>query len=273
MSDLNEKPPRKVGAVGAATEATVDRRAAPVNALTRDGSHNNASRQHAAAPIDKLPSFPTMLRKMWNGTEVQRWIDDNIKPLMQERHFEFHCAPDATPVAAISCDVEQMLRDCVPGGYSVDPQKIADDIRAWFEERAAPLAVPACEHIATWADGKCADCGAKVVSDDELAQRALADRDIEMYGRAFFVDGKRVEPERVSIVSMTSGGAAQAVAAPADAVEALAQMRIKSDAGSVEVSFQPKAAALDLKPGEYLLRAVSSQSTQGGKGGDRADQA
>ncbi|WP_123863469.1 hypothetical protein [Burkholderia plantarii] len=102
MSDLNRKPSRNAGMIGTATEATVDKRAAPVNALTHDGSHNNASRRHAAAPTD------------------------NIKPLVQERHFEFHCAPDATPVAAVSCDVEQVLRDCIPGGYSADPQRVAD---------------------------------------------------------------------------------------------------------------------------------------------------
>jgi hypothetical protein len=34
---------------------------------------------------------------------------------------------EATPV-----DVEQMLRDCVPGGNSCDPQAICDDIRNWF---------------------------------------------------------------------------------------------------------------------------------------------
>lgn len=27
---------------------------------------------------DKLPKFPTMLRKMWSGGEVQQWIDENI---------------------------------------------------------------------------------------------------------------------------------------------------------------------------------------------------
>lgn len=27
-----------------------------------------------------LPAFPTMLRKMWSGGEVQQWINENIKP-------------------------------------------------------------------------------------------------------------------------------------------------------------------------------------------------
>lgn len=28
--------------------------------------------------VDDLPKFPTMLRKMWSGGEVQQWIDENI---------------------------------------------------------------------------------------------------------------------------------------------------------------------------------------------------
>lgn len=29
-----------------------------------------------------LPEFPTMLRKMWSGEEVQNWIDSNLAPLL-----------------------------------------------------------------------------------------------------------------------------------------------------------------------------------------------
>jgi len=49
--------------------------------------------ERATSPvaIADLPAFPTMLRKMWSGTEVQQWIDDCLKPLFQERHFSFHC--------------------------------------------------------------------------------------------------------------------------------------------------------------------------------------
>ncbi|KVD11634.1 hypothetical protein WI81_24390 [Burkholderia ubonensis] len=39
--------------------------------------HDAASR---AEPCVELPRFPTMLRKMWSGGEVQRWIDENIAP-------------------------------------------------------------------------------------------------------------------------------------------------------------------------------------------------
>lgn len=59
------------------------------------------ARAASSAAVAELPSFPTMLRKMWSGGDVQRWIDDNIKPIVQERHFEAHCAP-AAPVADMS---------------------------------------------------------------------------------------------------------------------------------------------------------------------------
>ena len=32
-----------------------------------------------AAPVQP-PKFPTMLRKMWSGSEVQQWINDNWEP-------------------------------------------------------------------------------------------------------------------------------------------------------------------------------------------------
>jgi hypothetical protein len=32
-----------------------------------------------AADIATLPRFPTMLRKMWSGTEVQQWINEHVK--------------------------------------------------------------------------------------------------------------------------------------------------------------------------------------------------
>ncbi|HEM7888518.1 TPA: hypothetical protein U2Q27_000700 [Burkholderia cepacia] len=64
--------------------------------------------QPAAAPIadreppavSDVPCFPTVLRKMWSGTEVQQWIDDNIKPLVQERHHDSHCGSNAAPSPA-----------------------------------------------------------------------------------------------------------------------------------------------------------------------------
>jgi len=37
----------------------------------------------ARATAPQLPPFPTMLRKMWSGREVQQWIDENIKPVAQ----------------------------------------------------------------------------------------------------------------------------------------------------------------------------------------------
>ena len=36
-----------------------------------------ALRERLAQPEQKAPQFPTMLRKMWSGSEVQKWIDEN----------------------------------------------------------------------------------------------------------------------------------------------------------------------------------------------------
>lgn len=33
-----------------------------------------------AAPQGEPPKFPTMLRKMWSGGEVQQWINENWEP-------------------------------------------------------------------------------------------------------------------------------------------------------------------------------------------------
>lgn len=35
--------------------------------------------ESAAAPVSEVPQFPTMLRKMWSGSEVQDWINRNWK--------------------------------------------------------------------------------------------------------------------------------------------------------------------------------------------------
>ncbi|WP_181710059.1 hypothetical protein [Burkholderia sp. MBR-1] len=54
---------------------------------------------HAPAVAD-LPRFPTVLRKMWSGGEVQQWMDDNIKPPVQQRHHDFHRALERAPSPA-----------------------------------------------------------------------------------------------------------------------------------------------------------------------------
>ena len=47
---------------------------------------------------------------------------------------ENNAAPDPQP-AELAFDVEAMLAACVPGGNIVDPQVVADNIRAWAAER------------------------------------------------------------------------------------------------------------------------------------------
>ncbi|WP_186166492.1 DUF551 domain-containing protein [Burkholderia gladioli] len=49
-------------------------------------------------------------------------------------------AAPAAPVASPSIDIEQMLRDCVPGGDIVDPQLVCDNIRGWFADHAQAVA-------------------------------------------------------------------------------------------------------------------------------------
>ena len=37
---------------------------------------------------ERLPRFPTVLRKMWSGGEVQNWIDQNMTPLLRSQAAE-----------------------------------------------------------------------------------------------------------------------------------------------------------------------------------------
>ena len=39
--------------------------------------NNVALPLYTATPQRKPPQFPTMLRKMWSGAEVQKWINEN----------------------------------------------------------------------------------------------------------------------------------------------------------------------------------------------------
>lgn len=55
----------------------------------------------------ELPKFPTMLRKMWSGTEVQQWIDENIAPLFEqaaEPEMKTPSDPEIVHLAYEHCD-------------------------------------------------------------------------------------------------------------------------------------------------------------------------
>ncbi|MDF0506531.1 hypothetical protein POK33_37900 [Burkholderia cenocepacia] len=94
----------------------------------------------AAAPADEriavsdLPHFPTMLRKMWSGTEVQQWINDNIKPLVQERHHDFHCGAISVPADeraawfSIAMNAAASLEDAA--NWLTDPDSKRSTLRA-----------------------------------------------------------------------------------------------------------------------------------------------
>ncbi|WP_124905131.1 hypothetical protein [Burkholderia sp. Bp9004] len=93
--------------------------------------------------VADLPSFPTMLRKMWSGTEVQQWIDDCIKPLVQERHHDWHCAPRTEVAGAmLSGDASECLmavvshhRDFVNACKVMHFDAINDDSDAYWEKQ------------------------------------------------------------------------------------------------------------------------------------------
>ncbi len=56
---------------------------------------------------------------------------------MNRIHAKKHPLPasSASPLSGLAFDVEAMLTACVPGGSIVDPQVVADNIRAWAAER------------------------------------------------------------------------------------------------------------------------------------------
>ena len=68
---------------------------------------------------DEKPRFFPTMAVLTEGTKRWHPAVSRVVPL--------YASPPGEPV-----DVEQMLRDCVPGGCSVDPQPICDNIRAWF---------------------------------------------------------------------------------------------------------------------------------------------
>lgn len=62
-------------------------------------------------------------------------------PMIEQAITALAAAPSqSSPVESREAiDVEQLLRDTVPGGSSCDPQQIADEIRAWFAASPAPI--------------------------------------------------------------------------------------------------------------------------------------
>lgn len=67
-----------------------------------------------------------------SGTTLRRSLTEAVSaalPLLADTGI-----PASQP-AELSFDVEAMLTACVPGGNIVDPQVVADNIRAWFADR------------------------------------------------------------------------------------------------------------------------------------------
>ncbi len=78
--------------------------------------------------VADIPPFPTMLRKMWSGGEVQKWIDENIAPLLE-------ATPASTGAERNQCD------GCNAGWpamhISPDPLKQHDNIMCTADRYAS----------------------------------------------------------------------------------------------------------------------------------------
>ncbi|WP_186142258.1 hypothetical protein [Burkholderia gladioli] len=82
----------------------------------------------------ELPPFPTMLRKMWSGGDVQRWIDQNIAPLVR------NAVPPAAGVPPhVRFSMESTAR-WLEGGC--DPHAAAKEIRACLGKLDAAPTIP-----------------------------------------------------------------------------------------------------------------------------------
>jgi hypothetical protein len=64
----------------------------------------------------ELPRFPTMLRKMWSGGEVQKWLDENVAPLFAA----------LAPSDAVGAPIYQIAFSDDDGGWSDTTKQIYD---------------------------------------------------------------------------------------------------------------------------------------------------
>jgi len=92
--------------------------------------------------VETAPAVPGHVRFSMESTA--RWLEGGCDPLAAAKEIraclaKVDAAP-AAPVASPSIDIEQMLRDCVPGGDIVDPQLVCDNIRGWFADHAQAVA-------------------------------------------------------------------------------------------------------------------------------------
>ena len=66
-------------------QAEVERLRAQVERVTSDREYIIGFNAGWSEAVAQNLQFPTMLRKMWSGGEVQRWIDDAMAAARQER--------------------------------------------------------------------------------------------------------------------------------------------------------------------------------------------
>lgn len=97
------------------------------------GGHRNAAGFRVPFTHALAQGEPSRLR--WHAQEPFVFVVPGTVNLDPNGLNAYGSVLPEAPDQPTSIDVEQMLRDCIPGGSICDPQQIADAIREWFEKK------------------------------------------------------------------------------------------------------------------------------------------
>ncbi|WP_186040616.1 hypothetical protein [Burkholderia gladioli] len=143
-------------------------------------------RATSSAAGAELPPFPTMLRKMWSGGDVQRWIDQNIAPLVRNA-----VAPAAGVPPHVRFSMESTARWLESG---CDPHAAAKEIRACLGKLDAAPTTPVAAAESPSLANAC-----EVLRDAVAAKSTLA---LGMFhGLASFAQGEAIAAMRPETTS------------------------------------------------------------------------
>lgn len=162
-----------------------------------------------------------------------------------------NAAPDPQP-AEPSFDVEAMLTACVPGGRIVDPQVVADNIRAWVaDHKPAELAEQ--------------QGGALTMIGSNL--RSILDLASKMGGGAYQITVANIQHETNHALELLEAAltARQPGAQEPITVEAVATVR-RSGEGDRYIYWLTEGGIADLEAGDVLMvsdRAITNHDGSG----------
>lgn len=149
----------------------------------------------------------------------------------------------APPASAPGVDVQALIEAVLPGGASCDPQRVADDIRAWFYERAAAAHPSApSEPNAAWVNA--------------VESYAAAARVIALYLERF-CDQTLPYPEMIADASRKA----------AAEIERLSALPAADDARDAEIATETRRSALVqhaiklMRQGEFDGKTFSAELT------------